>query len=36
MIYIEGDAGVVVWSVGLIGGILWFIIGPDQIYKKKK
>ena len=36
IIYIEGDAGVVVWSVGLIGGILWFIIGPDQIYKKKK
>ena len=36
ILYIEGDAGVVVWSVGLIGGILWFIIGPDKIYKKKK
>lgn len=33
---IEGDAGIALWSVGIIGGILWFIIGPDQIYKKKK
>lgn len=33
---IESDAGIALWAVGIIGGILWFIIGPDQIYRKKR
>lgn len=36
ILWIEGDAGIALWSVGIIGGILWFIIGPDQIYRKKR
>ena len=33
---IENEVGIVLWTVGIIGGILWFIIGPDQIYRKKR
>lgn len=36
VLWIEGDTGVALWSVGIIGGMLWFIIGPDQIYRKKR
>ncbi len=36
VLWIEGDTGVALWSVGIIGGTLWFIIGPDQIYRKKR
>ena len=33
---IEEEAGIVLWAVSIIGGILWLIIGPDQIYRKKR
>lgn len=36
LLWIEGDTGVALGSVGIIGGTLWFIIGPDQIYRKKR